>query len=329
MRRYTETNSNAYVELKVMHSSNEVQTLVGNHSFLHTNQESKLEDFLCALDGYEAGIRASKGIDIDMRYGVVLTFLLDKEYGNDTLVALSKNLMSYYKDLPAYAYVYKLGKGNYLEIYFSERYYYPAGKKVKIFANCDRYQNKKTGKICKSTDEDAVLIKKKGAFIRTDTITFSKKVRFFKFQSPKAFEAAMNKLKNDFMDMLEECCGAEIEYGVSFKRIVKRGYIGAERKKIEVWNNTFARMETVFNDAIKVLKELDCYEKSEKKKVFSFFFKYYQRIYRKKFKYLDRFFIEINPIKKKYRNCVEDAQSLFSMFTDDLNNMMSSLIPVC
>ena len=329
MRRYTETNSNAYVELKVMHSSKEIEDLVNSHSFLYTNQAIELADFLHALDDYEAEVRTSKGIDTDMRYGVIFTFLLDKDYDNDALVELSKVLIAKYEDLPAYAYTYKLGKGHYLEIYFSERHYYPDGKKVKIFANCDRYQNEKTGKICKSTDEDAILIKKKGSYIRTDTIIFSKKVRFFKFQSPKAFEAAMNKLKNDFMNMLEEYCNAKIEYGVSFKRIVKRGYIGAERKKIEVWNNTFARMETVFNDAIKVLKELGCYEKSEKKKVFSFFFKYYQRIYRKKFKYLDRFSIEINPIKKKYKSCVEDAQSLFSMFTNDLDNMMSSLIPVC
>lgn len=111
-----------------------------------------------------------------------LEILLPERFQKDTAKTFIKNFMKEMlgeEMLPYCAWIVEQGKGKYVEILVSERKY--SEKEityVQKWAN-SRYQNKKTGRLCRADDLDAVEIVKAGDIRRTYTGHFSLKSRIF------------------------------------------------------------------------------------------------------------------------------------------------------
>ena len=83
------------------------------------------------------------------------------------------------KSLPYAAWVETRGKGRYLQILVSERYYSEEPIVYEDFWKSDRFQNKVTGRLCKADDPQARRIVKAGDLRKTWTSHFSLKSRLF------------------------------------------------------------------------------------------------------------------------------------------------------
>ena len=111
-----------------------------------------------------------------------IEILLPEQFQKDTFKTFIKNFMKEVlgeEKLPYCAWLVTKGKGRYLEVLVSERMYSEEEiTYVQKWAN-SRYQNKKTGRLCKADDPDAVEIVKAGDIRRTYTGHFSLKSRIF------------------------------------------------------------------------------------------------------------------------------------------------------
>ena len=92
---------------------------------------------------------------------------------------LMSELFGSEKPLPYAAWVETRGKGRYLQILISERYYSEEPIVYEDFWKSDRFQNKVTGRLCKADDPQARKIVKAGDLRKTWTSHFSLKSRIF------------------------------------------------------------------------------------------------------------------------------------------------------
>ena len=92
---------------------------------------------------------------------------------------LMSELFTAEKPLPYAAWVETRGKGRYLQILISERYYSEEPIVYEDFWKSDRFQNKVTGRLCKADDPQARRIVKAGDLRKTWTSHFSLKSRLF------------------------------------------------------------------------------------------------------------------------------------------------------
>ena len=92
--------------------------------------------------------------------------IMDEIFGDDT-------------PLPYVAFLVTRGKGRYLRILISERYYSEEPIVYEDFWKSDRFQNKVTGRLCKADDPQARRIVKAGDLRKTWTSHFSLKSRIF------------------------------------------------------------------------------------------------------------------------------------------------------
>ena len=180
-------------------------------------------------------------------YGVVVSFLLDKEKnsGRASIDKLTKEIVKRYEDLPFYCFLTRKGEGVFINVYVCERRYDPKGMKIQVKASKDLYINSKTKKRCLPDDEDAVLFKKEGEVIRETSFKFSSKVSTFRFASEKQFLLCMTKLKEWFIEIYKKVLDIVIKTGISFKKFVlsKLEY----KKAARVFNAALVDMEEMFN----------------------------------------------------------------------------------
>ena len=92
---------------------------------------------------------------------------------------LMSELFAAEKPLPYAAWVETRGKGRYLQILISERYYSAEPIVYEDFWKSDRFQNKVTGRLCKADDPLARKIVQAGDLRKTWTSHFSLKSRIF------------------------------------------------------------------------------------------------------------------------------------------------------
>ena len=92
---------------------------------------------------------------------------------------LMSELFGAERPLPYAAWVETRGKGRYLQILVSERYYSEEPIVYEDFWKSDRFQNTVTGRLCKADDPQARRIVKAGDLRKTWTSHFSLKSRLF------------------------------------------------------------------------------------------------------------------------------------------------------
>ena len=138
------------------------------------------QEFFCKLEEFEisrAGKR-TQTINIQAKSLEVLlpASLVDVER---CVSILMSELFGAERPLPYAAWVETRGKGRYLQILVSERYYSEEPIVYEDFWKSDRFQNKVTGRLCKADDPQARRIVKAGDLRKTWTSHFSLKSRLF------------------------------------------------------------------------------------------------------------------------------------------------------
>ena len=209
---------------------------------------TNIEDpFAFRTDLVEQENRSPKNKGKESTYGVVVSFLLDKEKNSDrvSIDKLTKEIVKRYEDLPFYCFLTKKGEGVFINVYVCERHYDPEGMKIQVKASKDLYISSKTKKRCRPDDENAVLFKREGEVIRETSSKFSSKVSTFRFASERQFLLCMTNLKKWFIEIYQKVLDIVIRTGISFKKFVlsKLEY----KKAAKVFNTALVDMEEMFN----------------------------------------------------------------------------------
>lgn len=138
------------------------------------------QEFFCKLEEFEisrAGKRAStfniqaKSLEILLPTGIT-----DVKH---CVHVIMHELFGHEKHLPYAAWLETRGKGKYIKILISERYYSNEEIIYEDRWKSDRFQNKLTGKLCKADDPQARRIVKAGDIRKTWISHFSLKSRMF------------------------------------------------------------------------------------------------------------------------------------------------------
>lgn len=223
------------------------------------------------LDGIEYFSEDSKGINVKDFFYELDNFSYDRFEANkrngkqyilcyqiDILMPEDLPLEKYYEmpikfmkdfafELPYAFYCYQQGKGKYIRIYVSERYYYPNGREVIKYLDHDIYTNVKNGRLCKKDDPNAKLSKAKGSVIRTETIYFSDKIRTFMVsdEARSALHLQMISIASDILNELR-CFSKKI---FKIKKIDRRkAHNRFQNRNITYINNTITEIQTILNN---------------------------------------------------------------------------------
>ena len=206
MKQYYDNNHNlitdAYIRLTFIKETSLLDGIFGCDCLLTDIED--LSTFKADLVEQEEHSPKNKGKE--STYGVVISFLLDKEKNSSkaSIDKLAKEIVKRYEDLPFYCFLTRKGEGVFINVYVCERRYDPKGMKIQVKASKDLYINSKTKKRCLPDDEDAVLFKREGEVIRETSSKFSSKVSTFRFASEKQFLLCMTKLKEWFIEIYKK-----------------------------------------------------------------------------------------------------------------------------
>ena len=138
------------------------------------------QEFFCMLEEFEisrAGKRAStfniqaKSLEILLPTGITNV--------KHCVHVIMHELFGHEKHLPYAAWLETRGKGKYIKILISERYYSKEELIYEYRWKSDRFQNTVTGRLCKADDPQARRIVKAGDLRKTWTSHFSLKSRLF------------------------------------------------------------------------------------------------------------------------------------------------------
>lgn len=287
-----------------------------------TNQTVPFTRFFKDLMDHEAQTNTS-GMK---RYGVTLTIMLDKRRSKEEMIKITEKFAQHFNNLPYYAYSKKIGKGNFLVIYFCERHYFPEGKEWPVLATSDRYMNQKTGRMCSKDDPEAKLLYKKGQPTRKKVFSkFSNKELFFKYANKDEFKYQMGKLKMFTVSVLAKECDADIPRDLSIKKYnVKKRRMRFQKRNAAVWNRAIAKMENMLADALNGMKLTKTYTDENIAILKNLRDQYQEILNNQSFKY-KRFEIIIR-FSRRYQYAVEDSLCLIEKFTQSLNNTMQVIL---
>lgn len=327
-------NTNCYINLEYIKDYNRLFNMF-NSGIVDTNI-TDVNKFISDLVNYELESSNGKRADTLNNYGVLLTFLLEKEEKPGNLVKLSREIAKNYGNLPYISCITTQGKGNYLQICFSERYYYPNGQIREVKAKKDSYRDAKTGKACNKEDANAVLWRKKGDIISSSIETFSSKVRYFRYASEQQFYNFIDKLKLFFIDLCKSILKAVNYTGITFKKYVLKVLAFKQKGNARLWNRTFNRMEDRFNYAVECLEQTN-YLQDAKKQLDSLFIKYNTLLHANKQFYDNnkKFYIPLKygkisfsiDFNTSYRKAKEDTNLLLDRFNKELDTIVFSYLP--
>lgn len=255
------------------------------------------------------------------RFCTTLKILIPQDIDTDNYKACVESLMNELlpKALPYVAFVLHEGKGTYFYIAISEREYFEKAQKIEFFSAHDIYKNPKTGRLCKATDEGAILVTKQGDVVKTMRSIFSKKVKYFKF--------ATNTLFKEFIDNSKKTCikifkkfNAKDEECVIFKKFNYASLTNKESKKAKVYNKVIKKIEKEFDRfycGLIVTKEIS--NKESRKKFMDLYRKYQKLIDNLGFTYSNkRYKIDFDISKKS-------LLSVLDLFVRKLNEDFQKL----
>ena len=307
-RTIQKTLSNSYIGMERVHKPSALSNVFENESIL-TNIDD-ITTFKEDLVKHERKTSSNNGKHI---YGVVLSFLLDKEHSKDELTTLIKEINKRYEDLPFYAYKSHQGKGHYLIIYYCERYYFPDGKKIDVVAAKDIYRDQHSKKYC-SPDND----KAKGDVIKSKKIKFSNKTSFFRFKEYE-FTKTWNEFRLWFVQLLHDLFDMQIEDGVSFPQFVIHKTKKKNRPAARFWNSTFKRMNEFMNDGICALSSNNRLTDRLNNDLSAIIGSYLDKIKKREFEYDGRKHYMSLDSEESEHNRIGSA-ILYTAFTEDIFN---------
>lgn len=247
-------NTNQYTRLEAIYS---IQAIALDEDFsifnyVGTNLDITMPDFLNRLVDYEEENNiAIHKTNAKVRYGIKLKILLDKQYNTDELMKLATSLMQEYNNLPFYAFTSTVGKANFLCLYICERHFYKDGLMMPVIATSTKYRNKKTGRLCKASDENAICVCQKGDIISYKMTYFSIKETFFKFADEAVFNVFMRNIKALIIKLINKLFNVFVKEGFSFRKFsVDKQTTPFRKYKAKLWNNTFDIASEKINKAL-------------------------------------------------------------------------------
>ena len=183
--------TNSYIRITPIHDIGDLYV----KDIIETNLTISLEDFLSKLTEFEEN-RKYNG---NSRVFMLATFLLPENFQDypkqEFFNKLTEYLFEDMPDVPWFATEIKQGKGTYINLYFSERPFYPSRNKVIKYAKSTTYKSSKTGRICKKDDPHAVIYKSKGEVISSSEAYFGKK---YNHLWKKSFKLLLSEIRDIF-----------------------------------------------------------------------------------------------------------------------------------
>ena len=318
-----QVSNNSYINYKAIYSIEDTTEFV-ELKLLDTNIPLSFDDFFNMLMDFENKYNNSKNKEnVNIRYGVVLTYLLDSDKKEADTLSIIHSIAKYYGNLPYYCWYERKGKGNYLKFYFAEREFYKDGKKEEYAK--DIYQNSKTGRLCNKNDIDAVLVHKKGEIKDDCVVYFSKrKADTFKFKDKKHFVEALFKFRSWYLDLLCKFYDVALEQGITFKKYVISCLEKNQRVSASKWNSIIRKLEDSFDNAFYILKRMGSLSDDAEEKLYNLY-KQYQYIIKTRHFSLSlvkhKVKVEIN-----YANYNDDYDLLLRKFEFDKTKLIQSCL---
>ena len=257
----SKTLTNCYINLSRLNKPSCLDKIF-TQKCIHTNIDN-IDQFKSDLISYERNQKTNNHKHI---YGVLLTFLLDKDHMNVALTELVEEIAKRYDNLPFYAYKGKEGKGTYINMYICERHYFPESIKKEVLAKNDLYKNSKTHKYCSKEDPDSYLYKRKGEVLKTKKEKFTKKTDFFRFKE-NLFNKIWEEFKLWFMELLNRLFDMPIEEGVSLKQYVVHNMKNKFKAQARVWNDFVRYANYYIGLELRELHQYEDFSSRFKKKV--------------------------------------------------------------
>ena len=250
-----------------------------------------------------------------------------------------KEIFNREKHLPYVAWLETKGKGIYVKLLISERYY---SEKEIIYEDkwtSDRYQNQITGRLCKKTDPNAKRIVKSGDIRKTWTSHFSLKSRLF---TADAFAKKSRDRKerigfDRLLNHLRQCIVTSlVKMNIPFTKAFT-----IPKLKRKEWMNKYQHINlTKINQAIQYIEQeiqklwvvvRDGYFAQDQKTYDRFMalaYKWLVRIKKRSFrvnkKFKFSFCIWMNVVKLQ-----ENLDCLIDNFNNDLNKFVKEYIEFC
>lgn len=328
-------NSDIYIKLDYVKDINNFLAIPCNKCI--SSNINNFNVFANELIEYENNNKEGKRKDTLINYGVILTFLLDKKHNKEELSNLINEIVKHYNNLPFYSYLEHKGKGYYLHIYFSERYYNKNGYITETRAKNDRYRSAKSGKACKKEDADAVIWLHKGDLIKIKVSNFTNKVRFFRFSSKKHFNKVMLELKKWFISICEKIINVVVNVGFTLKRYTLAYLDKNKRINANIWHQAFREIEKHFIKAYEVLENTN-YLEDAKESLDKLFIKYNNKLINDKQYYNEgaNWFINFRydkhvkfnlDLNDTYNKTLINSELLKEKFIKELNKIVLSYLP--
>ena len=275
----TNFSSSTYIKMDIVYSSSDVSFLFAQNP-LFSSLDCPIKEFFRTIKKYEKE-KNTKG---KCRYGIILTFLLDKNRPKNELKTLVYKIMERFDNLPFYCFKVKKGAGIYLVFYVYERQYYPEGKND-VYVK-DVYQDVKTGRIYpKKMTENCVKIHSKGEEKVGKVVYFSNKCNHFRFSNGKQFNIWMFELKKYYNELLNDMFKASKRFGITFKKFVYTDLPKNNRAEATEWNKLIKQLEEKFDEAFFVIYDNMRITDEIEQKFKTLYLKYQEIIKTGEFKY--------------------------------------------
>ena len=251
---------------------------------IHSNIDMPFQQFFSLCKDYEDTHGTHCNKNKSHIYGVLLTYLMDKTYTNEELCKASDAICEHFYGLPFFAFCSVHGKGQYLHMFFSERYYYPEGS-FKTYKS-DVWVDPITHKYRKANTEGAIMAHKKGDHVMESgkkVITFfSEKTRVFNFGIGKNCTNKYRAEKNWFIGMLSDLFGSSYTSMATFPKAKYKAKRANYNHKSQIINKRISVLEKVYNDMNETIIDADIPVNDERchmlrnmmRKIFDRFHKY-------------------------------------------------------
>lgn len=193
-----------YVRKDCIHSVSDYHTLMdetepfGNLYLDNAESDIDVEDYMMELIAHEATCKSTRLLE-------TVKVCIPEDFSEQHYTRLASAIASSCFTgsdgvIPYFLRVGAVKETRYLYICFSERYYYPEGKTVKILYKSDFYRNPVNGQRCKKDDPNGVLVLKKGDVRKEEVIHFSLKERMFRINDGM-FYALMKQIRTVLIDL--------------------------------------------------------------------------------------------------------------------------------
>ena len=245
MKRFNNT-TNSYIRLDPIFNTEDLLI----EGIIATNLAISLEEFIKRLTKYEE----SRNYSGNSRVFMLATFLLPenfKDYPRENfLTELTGYLFKDMPDVPWFASETKKGKGVYINLYFSERPFYPNKQIIVKRAKSTTYKSSLTGRICKKDDPYAVIYKNKGDIISSSEGYFGKK---YNTLWRKSFNLLLSEIR-DIFDIVLSKFDIRADEEVFIHKINYSQYDKDTKINAIIKNNKLAFIENILNETYYVLK---------------------------------------------------------------------------